>query len=61
MKWRTVYYWEFIFELLSEMKSLDVKRTVTVHARILEPLNSIINFHLRSSLRALSNDNHNLN
>jgi hypothetical protein len=58
IKWRTVCYWEIIFELLSEIKSLDVKRTVTVLARILEPLNEIINFHLRSSLRALSNDNH---
>jgi len=35
IKWRTVYYWEFIFELLGEMKSLDVKiftyATVYVH------------------------------
>jgi len=51
-------YWEFIFEILSKSKSLDVERTVNVHVRFLEPLNRIINFHLRSNLRALSNDNH---
>jgi len=49
---------EFIFELLSEMKSLEVKRTVTIHAWILEPLQSIINFQICSSLSALSYDNH---
>jgi hypothetical protein len=48
----------FFFELLNEIKSLDVKRTVTVHVKIPEQLKWIINFHISSSLRALSNDNH---
>jgi hypothetical protein len=58
-----VYQWEFIFGLLNELKITGLQ--CCIHARSFETLKRIIiiiiiNFHLRSMLHALSNDNHSL-